>query len=156
MPARRRSPNNPSADDNPKLLVSVQEAREALEATIAEGNTLLAISISDQAEFDAAKSKKYTWGEYNLALLGKLFSTDTLVREYRGLAIGGGGSLSLTEETTFLRRDVQSDVRTLESVVNRLKLYQDPTIEIAAAPAPAGVAGRTSEAATQRINSVGS
>ena len=45
MSTRRASRNSKSDDEEPRLRVTSQDARERLEARIAEGNHLLEISI---------------------------------------------------------------------------------------------------------------
>jgi predicted nucleotide-binding protein len=78
----------------------------------------------EQMEHYKQEAKK--WREYNRELLKRLFTNDSLEREYRS---GGVGVLTFDEASAFreFRENIDWDIQNLESIAARLELIPEPT-----------------------------
>jgi predicted nucleotide-binding protein len=111
----------------PELVVSREDAEAKIQNRIAKGKELFNRQINAWDQLEAARKDYYTWSEYNKELLKRLFTNDSLAKEYEGGAFGVfGGTSTLPEEIQDLKRDVSSKVRRLESIKERLELIPAP------------------------------
>lgn len=121
---KKRASSSAAGAGTPKLLIDLADAEAQLRDRIAKGNAIIETPPSNGAELESARQQYYTWDEYNSALLGRLFSTPELVREYSfwGIAVIAGRT-SLGEDIAEFMGDVSRKIRRLESVIERLPLY---------------------------------
>jgi predicted nucleotide-binding protein len=132
MPARRSRSRNEAPDNAaPQLRTSVQDAWDRLDAKIAAGKNMLQIAISDEATMKEAKAKFDSWSEFNGSLLEHLFTTNGPATEYRRARAKILGRKSLLDRTEDFHEDVQDRIRKLESIRDRLELWEAPTSEVA-------------------------
>lgn len=110
------------------LTVNRAEAKRQLEDRIAKGDELLSAAeeVRTQEEFHDFRDRYYTWDEYNTELLRKLFTAPDESETYSqwiGIAFPRD---SLAEELREKMDDVRSKNRRLQSVIERLELFDDP------------------------------
>ena len=87
-PRRNRGRSRANDEEIPQLRVTGEKASAMLQKRISEGQGLLGVVMPDEATLKDTNARYSTWCEYNLTMLGRLFSTDKLVEEYRGIRIG--------------------------------------------------------------------
>ncbi len=108
------------------LTVLRSEAEEKLQTRIAIGTELLSTQITSEAQLDEERAKYFTWSDYNIELLSRLFTSDTIANEYSGLAVGAwAGPTSLETEIENHREDINSKIRRLNSIKERLELIPE-------------------------------
>ena len=78
--ARKTTPQPPTPD--PELRVSREEAAKKIGERIVLGEELLARSISNAEQLEAAENEYRRWNSYNAELLKRLFTTDKFAEEY--------------------------------------------------------------------------
>ena len=69
-----------------------------------------------QAQYEALSEQFYSWEEYNLALLGRRFSTGKIADEYRLVVFGFGASRTEYDVLMDLLRDINGQLRKLGSI----------------------------------------
>src|SRR5437764_7407608 len=107
----------------PELVVSREDAEAKIQARIEKGKELLNREINSWDQLEIAKKDYYTWSEYNIELLNRLFTNDSLAQEYKGIAFAiVGSTLIFSEELKELRADVDRKLRRLESIRERLEI----------------------------------
>lgn len=110
-----------------ELAVSRAEAERRIQDRIAKGDALLQSTIKSQADLDEARAAYYTWNEYNVELLKKLFKTDEEAKDYAHVGpMVWGGTTTLTEEIEDHHDDIRSKLRRLTSLLERLELLDEP------------------------------
>lgn len=111
----------------PALACTRAEAREKLDERIGLGRGLLlaAERIMSEGELAGARRDFYTWHEYNVTMLQRLFTTPKPAEEYRGRGWGGVASPDLTVMRDQHCRNVDRRIRQLESLVEQLDLYDE-------------------------------
>jgi hypothetical protein len=139
-----RKTNAPTPPPPPELVVSREDAEAKIQDRIQKGQELRNREINAWDQLDGTRKDYYTWTEYNAELLKRLFTNDSLAQEYQGIAFGIGGSpLPLGEEVRFLRRDIDSKIRRLESLRERLEIIPVATGVVSAAVAhPTKIRGK--------------
>jgi len=125
----------------PKLMVLREDALEKIESQIEKGKKLLGSPMSDEDSierflaspseegFKAAQKEYLKWDDYNIALLRKLFDSNEIANEYDqslGDAIGSMDS-TLGELVKDFREDFEGQINRLESIKERLPLFEDPS-----------------------------
>ncbi len=86
---------------------------------------MLETHITNDQELEQARRAYYTWDEYNIALLRKLFNTVEISKEYQPLfAIGGYSHFDAKVKDHF--EDINYRLRKLESIRERLPLHNEP------------------------------
>jgi hypothetical protein len=112
----------------PKLIVPRSEARQKLEAHIEKGRNIVNRPMDSQAEVDEAKADGEKWRDYAITLLSRLFDNTSVSDKYRdetrGIGIGGG-DIHYTEERDIFKPWMAYRVREVESVLERLDLYEE-------------------------------
>src|SRR5207249_10401712 len=123
--ARKKSmKDSPSQQVKTELTTDVSDAERQLTDRIARGRELISPPPDSSAALELTRKRYYTWDEYNTTLLGRLFSTDELSREYSywGITVVGGPK-SLAEEIADFVSEINDKIRRLESIIERLPLY---------------------------------
>jgi predicted nucleotide-binding protein with TIR-like domain len=108
------------------LTVSRVEADDRIRERVRLGETTRDAEIATAEDLELSRREYYTWDDYNEQLLRRLFTTDEEAQHYG--AIGGFviTDRTLSEEIEDYRRDVDSKLRRLTSVVSRLELFDEP------------------------------
>ena len=128
----------------PKLRVSREEARQKIEAQIEKGQQLRDQSIDSDDELEEARAASEKWSAYNRTLLSSLFDNTSIAEgdytsfdDFRGYV----GSLPpFSEELRLYRRGMNRSINSLESIHERLELYDEPS-EIQQVSGNEGVSG---------------
>jgi predicted nucleotide-binding protein len=114
--------------DPAKLIVARSIAQEKIEAQIDKGSKLKAIEITSSEAVEETRKQYYRWDEYNIELLGRIFTNDSLATEYRGYSVGGSFSdRPLQRQIKELRDDVEYKIGNLQSILARLELIPEQT-----------------------------
>ena len=112
----------------PKLLVARSEAEARLTERIEKGKELAERTIQSESELKQAQNDFFTWSDFNVELLRRIFTTSEFSDRYNSSA----GFVIISEQPLYqeiesFREDVQRKIRKLESVRERLELI--PTAE---------------------------
>lgn len=123
MPRRTPAPD----PEPPKLTVAKDDFTAELDDRVGRGKRLLEEPITSSEAVEALRRQFYTWNDYNAELLRKRFTTSELARDYKtaGGVIVIGGSSSLAHEIKDLKEDIDAKIRYLESVKERLPLFDE-------------------------------
>lgn len=131
----RPTPSAPSLAP-PRLTQPRTEAAELLGERIRLGREILnrPIQTADDLATYGADGRK--WMEYNYELLKTLFTNEILAREYRG----GIPQFVITRDERLNFRNSQTktthQITKLESILERLGLYPEPTVDVPRAVQP--------------------
>ena len=118
----------PTENITPSLLVTKDEAQNLITERVNKGNELLKASINSPSVLEAEREKYYKWDKYNGQLLTKLFSNDTITKEYNSwIAFGTVSNQTLRQEIEEYLSDVSDKIHKLESVIERLELFEIST-----------------------------
>ncbi len=125
MAARKRSSGEDASEEGPRLTEPLASVVAKITERIERGRALLPAS-RPISTVDALKARKYeydTWNDYNHTLLRRLLGAgaDSVYRDPYSF----GGSSDPNTQTRELQDDVEYYLRQLESVVERLPLWQD-------------------------------
>lgn len=105
-----------------RLLVAAGEAQQKIADRIEKGQAIIQIPIGSEAALKQVRGDYYTWSDYNGELLKHLFSNESMAEEYYDhFAIGVTGK-SFQEEVDDFHSDVESKIRRLQSISERLEL----------------------------------
>jgi len=77
----------------------------------------------DRTNVEAIRADFYTWDEYNEQLLRSRFSTRKVADGYRLFGVGGGSG-NAQEELAWVERDINHQMRKLDSIHQQLSLYK--------------------------------
>ena len=136
---RRRSSTSGSTE--PVLRVARSLFDTELAKQLGIGQDLLERPISDQADIRQLKSDFYTWDEYNEQLLASRFTNGKIADEYRMVSFAGSFR-DPQQELYWAQRNISSQMRKLESVRQRLHLFdskvEDSDMSSSSAEAPIG------------------
>jgi predicted nucleotide-binding protein len=118
----------------PYLTSTPDEAARLIEDHIKKGQELIRMNepAYDWDRLETSKNEYGKWNLYNVALLEKLFTTDSIAKEYNflGAAVIAnvyGGRPSFAQELEDLKDRIKKRVNRLESIVERLPLYNVQT-----------------------------
>jgi hypothetical protein len=111
--------------EEPRLKVAATTAREQLVDRISVGRELSTQSrpLSDLDALKAREQEMYSWTEYNRSLLRRLFD-GPILEEYRP-PISFGGAAAPQARLREFEEDLAGYIRKLESIVNRLPLWDE-------------------------------
>jgi predicted nucleotide-binding protein len=110
-----------------KLTLSRDEASARIQNQIVKGQELLSRPVESRSELKQIRQSYYTWDEYNVELLKKLFETEVEAEAYaRRPGIFIAGNSSLEEDIEDFHDDVRSRIRRLDSLAERLELFDEP------------------------------
>jgi hypothetical protein len=120
MPTRRPNADQPKRDAEPaRLTVRRADLAKKLAARIKLGKQLL--SCEDLQEI---QEKYFTWDEYNTTLLRSSFTTPEESDSYRSF-FGIGWSDDPATRYSQVSDDIRSSIRRLESLKERLPLFEE-------------------------------
>ena len=136
--AKKKATTDSQEGSLPQLTLPRSEAEKQIAAQIETGRQLLERPIASGSQLKQAQAEYFTWDEYNGVLLRKLFDSPELARQYHGgVFLDFGGPMPLPQEVKSFRSDVQRKIRSLESIKQRLPLYEPgpvPSVPLKAAP----------------------
>ena len=124
MPPKRAA--QPQAKQRSRLRKPRDEADRLLQAQAEKGTRLAGRGVTGPSDLESLESEYFTWDEFNYTLIESLFTTDQEALAYRGIVVAmgwGGVEELLGAQLQELREKIQSKVRRLESVRQRLELY---------------------------------
>ena len=115
----------------PKLLVSKEEARQQIEAQIEKGQQLHAQQINSDDQLTEARRESRKWSDYNKTLLLRLFDNESIAEDaytdfnaIRPILLTSSGPTPLSDELRRYQNTMSSSINSLESIRDRLKLYE--------------------------------
>ena len=134
----------------PKLRVSREEACQQIEAQIGKGQQLHAQQINSDDELTEARRESRKWSDYNKTLLLKLFDNDSIAEDdytdfnkVRPVLLTSSGPTPLSDKLRRYQNTMSSSINSLESIRDRLELYDEPSEMLQAISGNEGVsAGR--------------
>lgn len=114
-----------------RLTVPRDVVREELEARIAKGNAILEQLrdppiVRNSDFFEGQRADYHTWDLYNETLLEQRFETLEIASEYTSLLGAHPSPESLSDEWDYLLSDVRRKVQFLDSVRERVPLFDEP------------------------------
>ena len=103
---------------------------------IQKGRALRSLAIRSESDLDAAHAEKSKWADYTEELLGRLFTNRSLAQEYRNAGFGVVYmNATVGMRITRFYETVQGQITPLDSILQRLELFPEPTL-VAPAPRP--------------------
>lgn len=105
-----------------KLLMPVVVARQKIADRIEKGKAIIQIPVSSEPGLKKVRDDYYKWSDYNHELLKHMFSNESMADEYSDFFGIGVTGKSFYEEIEDFHSDVQSKIRRLESISERLEL----------------------------------
>ena len=127
------SPKNISNEKNITLIVSKEEASEKIKNRIELGKKMLKSPIDSEEEIEDLKNNKASWSDFNVELLKRLFSNDSISKEYQSTSGAGrvvpydpyssGRAWGVMLEN--LKNDLNAKINKLESIFERLELFSE-------------------------------
>lgn len=115
----------------PRLLVSKNDAVERINKRIALGWEILSRRIATVEALDSAREEYSKWNKYNADLLQTIFSTPKFADEYSFVGGFMVGPAAIGVEIKELQDDVRSKISRLESVLDRMDLFEISAPEVA-------------------------
>jgi len=112
----------------PNLAVAWAEAESRIASQIDKGKKLLELPIQSDDDLEKARAEYSKWNSFNAELLRRLFDSSEVSEEYSTF-YGGVYSMnpSFGERVGYYRDDVQDKITRLESIKERLPLYEEPS-----------------------------
>ncbi len=142
--ARSKRTEPDDSDALPALRVPPDEATTQLRRQVERGEALrTAAGPRSEPELETFRSGYYTWLEYTDTLLKRLFTTPQLAEEFSwtpGITVLGHRE-SVQEQYQRDLEGIQSRLRKLNSIIERLPLFELAPGVTPSAPAPAGLSG---------------
>lgn len=86
-------------EGSPSLTMTLEEAQSRLDERIVIGKKIDAVPVVSQQEYDEQFGARKTWDEFNIALLMKLFTDQSISKEYRNV-----GMYALAGDATLVER----------------------------------------------------
>jgi predicted nucleotide-binding protein len=128
-----RPRSSPYADVPALLTVPREQFAEEIGERIRLGAELAQREVPTPDELEAAQSDFYTWGDFNKEFLRRRFTTPEIADEYARVApFTVGGRISFAEDVAEFRERVGEKVRRLDSVKERIPLFEEsPQVQAA-------------------------
>jgi len=127
------SPKNNFYEKEITLIVSKEEASDKIKNRIVLGKKMLESPINSEEEIEELDNKIDIWTDFNIELLKKLFSDDSISKEYQSTcgamravpydSSGRGSGLRVIVEN--LENNLKAKINKLESIFDRLELFSD-------------------------------
>ena len=133
--ATRKQAAAPKPEGPWRLTVSRDEARKQLEARVSLAIDLLNRQIETPEQLEAAERDYHKWTEYNGALLERLFTDDRAKNEYSYWGAVAFYERTFPQKVKEYRGDIDTKVRRLESITERLELADEPVTSSQVHPA---------------------
>jgi predicted nucleotide-binding protein len=107
-----------------ELLISVDDAKVRLGERVEKGRALRNLNIQSTDDLEKAQKEYYSWSEYNTELLKRIFTTNQYATEYSFWAAAAFslGEQSVAQKLRKYYEEVDSKVRRLQSIIERLEL----------------------------------
>jgi len=110
------------------LLVSKEKVSSALSSRIELGNDLLRQPLGIKHFFNETQRDYFKWDDYNSKLLLKLFAESAVSAEYIDIPTYQGYIFGdLEEDAIYFKKSIQEKVTLLESILEQLDLYSEPS-----------------------------
>jgi len=138
------------AGENYELLVGREEATRRLRDRIRLGEELSQVEIRSEVELRTAKEKYFTWDEYNVEMLRRMFSNSSVTDGYAHSYGFGIVGVPFSQEVNEFRNDVRRKTRRLQSVVEKLELVPE-TASVAKGRTAGESEGQASEGDRRRV-----
>jgi predicted nucleotide-binding protein len=120
------------------LTVRAGDLAGRLDERIKVGWELFHREVSDTDEVEEFIDDYRTWDEYNSTLIKRSFTTDEEYQQYSGAGIGIGLPDIPVQRYRLTQEDLKRSIRLLESLKERLPLFEEVPSVKAAAAAPQG------------------
>jgi predicted nucleotide-binding protein len=104
-----------------------------LQGRIQRGQDILNREINTRSDLETTRSEIGKWRDYNLDLLKKLFTTETLYGEYRSTCNPSRAARDEYDAIRVQLETVPCQISKLESILERLDLYPEPGFSSSAA-----------------------
>ena len=118
----------------PKLCVSREEARQKIQTRIEKGEQLHSKEIRSDDELEKTRAESRKWSDYNKTLLLRLFDSTSIAEDaytdfnkLRSILLASSGSTPLSDELRWYQNAMSSSIYSLESIRDRLELYDEPS-----------------------------
>jgi uncharacterized protein (TIGR02391 family) len=127
------SPKNIFNEKEITLIVSKEEASEKIKNRIELGKKMLKSPIDSEEEIEDLKNKKAIWSDFNVELLKRLFSNDSISKEYQ-ITYGAGRAVPYDPYSSGrawgvmlenLKNGLNAKINKLESIFDRLELFSE-------------------------------
>jgi len=120
----------------PKLKVSPHEAKLKITEQIERGTKILRSPFHNEEAFASAKATRQLWVSYVSQLLLSLFDGDSICSEFHGLSVFVRGDLLPDEEIEEFKQDVGAYILSLQSIYERVDLFEQVAERAAFQTAP--------------------
>jgi predicted nucleotide-binding protein len=117
-------------------MVPADQLHGEIEDRLRLGQELIERPVPDEAALKECKSDYYTWSEYNVALLRRSFDAEGPADEYTSWLIAVGPPDAFHERVKELHEDIESKMRRLRSLMERLSLFSVHPDAVAPTVAP--------------------
>ena len=132
----KRTPEKESVPS--QLKVARYVADQKIEERLSLGRTLQGKSagIGSPDAYEAYSNECDSWNEYNSSLLKTLFTGTEISEEYEGI-VGRSFSMRPTfaERISYVRRELDEQMRRMDSIRSRLGLFEEPAAVAVLLPA---------------------
>jgi hypothetical protein len=128
--AMRRGDRNASEEAEPLVRGELADLDAQLGQRLALAHELTSRLVQSQDEIDVLRADFYNWDEYNEQLLRFRFSTNKIANEYKRVTFGIGNAPSSAIELTWLREDIGTQTRKLESIRQKLELFSPRSTQL--------------------------
>jgi hypothetical protein len=128
--AMRRGDRNASEEAEPLLRGEMADLDDQIGQRLALARELTSRLVQSQDEIDMLRADFYNWDEYNEELLRFRFSTNKIAQEYKRVTFGIGNAPSSAIELTWLREDIGTQTRKLESLRQKLELFSPRSAQL--------------------------
>jgi hypothetical protein len=119
--ARKTPPRPPEIPHY--LAVPREEATQRITDRIKRGEDLKSRAIDTDGQLEEVRKDYWTWDEYNEEMLRRMFSTTKIAEEYSpSRYFFSVGQDSFQVKIKHLRDDIDTKIRTLTSIIERLEL----------------------------------
>jgi hypothetical protein len=128
--AMRRGDRNASEEAEPLVRGEMADLDAQIGQRLALARELTSRLVQSQNEIDVLRADFYNWDEYNEQLLRSRFSTNKIANEYKRVTFGIGNAPSSAIELTWLREDIGTQARKLESIRQKLELFSPRSTQL--------------------------
>jgi predicted nucleotide-binding protein len=124
------------------LTMNREDARERLRERAERAATVFPSRIESQNDLSEAQEQEKKWRAYNRELLCKIFTTEDYAHDYDNSCIPMHHiqdryfDIGLDTLASRLRESIKRQVARLESIIDRLELVDEPSIDRTGATAP--------------------
>ena len=107
------------------LRITRDEATDRIFASIERGRVIRELTIITEDELQAAYSEYYKWTTYNEYLLVELFDDQNEYERYHtAIRRSTAYNATISAKAQLFRRDVDIKLRVLETIIERMPMYQ--------------------------------